>query len=382
MEHFHDLQEALPTQEGSSNPKQKSPAPQQQSRASQQQRQASYVLDENTQRILIDQLFQRLQATQAQQQLQATATAPPEHSKKVPHVPMFSGTRSEYEGFKLNMMYKMRKDEPHFPSDEDKILYAFGRTEGKAQATILPWYNNTPQPGKTWVAFWDFLDSRYTDHQQKQNALQKLLSAKQNSNQPIRWFINEFEHNYSVSGNHYDDKTLIAFLQRAIKKELRDPLLVHRFSSFNDYKDALIHYEDAVKATHKRSDAPNHQPVQPQLQSQQVPDPQPEVMDWEPTPANKAKGQMLGQNKGQGGSRRRVKWVSKEVLEERRRKKLCMRCGAGGHFARDCPYLPPIRPAPTPTTISQSAPAPVFPPPELAESKPSEDEQPKEQLYL
>ena len=401
MDHFHDLEDALPTlssEDSQQTQIQQTQTPQTQTPQTQppqtqiSQTQSPLTMDENTQRAIVEQLFRRIQAEAPA----AAPTATSDHKKKVPDVPMFSGTRAEYEGFKLNMTYKMRSDALFYPSDDDKILYAFGRTEGKAQTTILPWYNNTPATEKNWDSFWTFLDSRYADHQQKQNALQKLLNARQSNSQSIRAFLNEFEHNYSLSGNHYDDKSLIAFLQKAIKKELRDPLLVHRFSSFTDYKDALIHYEDALKGSSRLGSYP--QSGQPQ--SQQISDPHPEPMDWEPTQANQARGQNRtneryypnisytnGSNQNapsrngstrNGSNRsdnenpnrppRRAKWVSYETLSDRRQKKLCMRCGAGGHFIKDCPYLPASRPSQSYQTI------PHVPEPELEDSI----EQPKE----
>src|SRR5205807_10484519 len=49
---------------------------------------------------------------------------------------------------------------------------------------------------------------------------------------------------------------------------------------------------------------------------------------------------------------KRAIWVTKDVLEQRRRNRQCYRCGRRGCNSRFCPLLPPI----PPQTSSQSRP--------------------------
>lgn len=44
-------------------------------------------------------------------------------------------------------------------------------------------------------------------------------------------------------------------------------------------------------------------------------------------------------------SRRAARWVSREVLQQRREERLCLRCGKKGHIARDCNLSRATRPA-------------------------------------
>ncbi|RHZ43108.1 uncharacterized protein CDV56_100897 [Aspergillus thermomutatus] len=52
------------------------------------------------------------------------------------------------------------------------------------------------------------------------------------------------------------------------------------------------------------------------------------TMDWEPSVASNAK---------------RAKWVSKEELQRRRDKGLCLRCGSAQHHVANCPFRAPHR---------------------------------------
>ncbi|KAL2884597.1 hypothetical protein HOO65_100001 [Ceratocystis lukuohia] len=45
------------------------------------------------------------------------------------------------------------------------------------------------------------------------------------------------------------------------------------------------------------------------------------------------------------GQRRRAVWVSDEVLAQRRWDRVCLRCGASGHFIGSCPYAAALRPS-------------------------------------
>ena len=54
-------------------------------------------------------------------------------------------------------------------------------------------------------------------------------------------------------------------------------------------------------------------------------------MQWEPTGSVRA---------AVTGLQRRVKWVSKEKLDTRRRERRYLRCGKSGHRKIECSYLP------------------------------------------
>jgi len=67
-----------------------------------------------------------------------------------------------------------------------------------------------------------------------------------------------------------------------------------------------------------------------------------DTMDWEPTP-QVAAGKPS--NRGRtGADKPRAKWVSQDVLDQRRDDQLCLRCGGDSHFIDKCQYAPARRP--------------------------------------
>ena len=60
-------------------------------------------------------------------------------------------------------------------------------------------------------------------------------------------------------------------------------------------------------------------------------------MDWSPT-TNVAASVTTATTK------RRAAWVSQKVIDERRAKGACFRCGMAGHKVGNCSFLPPRRP--------------------------------------
>ena len=84
-------------------------------------------------------------------------------------------------------------------------------------------------------------------------------------------------------------------------------------------------------------------------------------MDWEPTP-KVSSGSVPNTSRD---DRPRAKWVTKEVLDQRRTRQECLRCGQNDHFIGKCRLAPASRPTsssarsrrPARTaTVSESAP--------------------------
>ena len=86
-------------------------------------------------------------------------------------------------------------------------------------------------------------------------------------------------------------------------------------------------------------------------------------MDWEPTP-KVASGFIPNTSRD---DRPRAKWVTKEVLDQRRTRQECLRCGHNDHFISKCRLAPTPRPTSTNTrarrqprtaTVTESTPNP------------------------
>ena len=73
-------------------------------------------------------------------------------------------------------------------------------------------------------------------------------------------------------------------------------------------------------------------------------------MDWEPTSTtqiNRTKTTTKPTNdyaKSINGKVLRAKWVSKEELEERKKKGYCFCCGGNNHMVANCKFAPAVNP--------------------------------------
>ncbi|KAL1952627.1 hypothetical protein VTO42DRAFT_4597 [Malbranchea cinnamomea] len=216
------------------------------------------------------------------------------------------------------------------------------------------------------------MDAAFDDPNRCILAAAELHRIRQ-SNRLYREFITDFEGKLlAANGFVWDDVLKKEYPTEALDHDLH--LAVVTLSSgltYTQYRDAVG--DAAVLLEHFRPLRPLHTPGKAHFcppSSRPAPAPvsatvpiagrDPNTIDWEPT-----------------SSKMRVKWVSKAEKERRRKERLCIHCGAFGHFIRECPYRLAANPAPRAHTASVSPPVIVLPVLDDAES-PTEEEQGKE----
>jgi hypothetical protein len=68
----------------------------------------------------------------------SNASQPHNYSKKLPDpVPLSNGADPAFESWRIQIKGKLRANADHFPTEEDKMFYVFGRTTGDAQKHLL-----------------------------------------------------------------------------------------------------------------------------------------------------------------------------------------------------------------------------------------------------
>ena len=275
------------------------------------------------------------------------ALEPPK--KRYPDPEPFTGLQNEYESFRFGMDNKFRVDAAYFRDDQDRIGYVFNRLNSKVQTVILPWLRN--HPSASLDSFWQQMDTHYLDSNRKDRALSKLSTMKQHPKQKLRHFLSEFEQCYSQCGVTMDDRQIIHLLRKGVKEELSDEITAFMFNSVEEMKNRLIFVEDVLASRSRSAQQKGHLSApwrngsdEPQRRAD------PDSMDWEPTKAQ------VNAGKPRDPQRRRAAWVTPEERDERRRRGLCLQCGASGHFVRKCPFDPPRRRAPPPAKVAKVSP--------------------------
>jgi hypothetical protein len=254
----------------------------------------------------------------------------------------FDGTRSLYPVFKQKARAKINIDGAIYGSEAGQVDYLFNRLTGPAAKCVLPWLNAGSATKMTLDTFWNFMDSRFSDPQAKAKALDRLQSMKQKGSEDVRDYLARFESELLESEVIMDNAVKISTFTRGLRTQVqRDIAMIDNTTSFETFCHQVIRIQDAhrrINFLNKGSTAFHVGTASAKQDST--------AMDWEPTRANTARSAPQNQRSGSqdNQTQRRAKWVTREVIEQRKSNRLCIRCGASGHMINSCSVLPARRP--------------------------------------
>jgi hypothetical protein len=303
---------------------------------------------------MMRQMMNRMQALESQRTtptpLPTRVPTPPQtlqesDRSKYPDPERFDGDRNKYPQFRYETMAKLRHSYAH-KSHAYQIDYIVGRTKDRASKVVLPWVEKNVLSA-TVEDMWAYMDRQFKDPYQKARALDKLRHLSQGK-RLVRDYISEFNQLLQESEQTFEEDTLKSMLSEGLKTEVRKHLImVPEYTSFDQFCNEAIKVSDQlyrIGVTNReripsRSQSTSREHVLPS-QTRRV---SPEPMDWQPTSSNQSSTR-----------KQRARRVSNAEIQRRRENRLCIRCGAGGHFIPTCPYLPP-----TPLSPVQAAKATV-----------------------
>jgi hypothetical protein len=264
-------------------------------------------------------------------------TRKPKHSLSHPN--KYDGQdRAAYPAFKGYLQVKFRIDSAAIGGETEKVWYGYGYLTGKAAERIFPWLAATEKRQMP-LRVDDFLaqmDAAFDDPQSVQRALEWINSEKQGS-RPFRNFLQEFEQKLLEAGGWgFSDGVRKGYLRSAVSRRIKAELVaVEEPARYEDFVSQLRRTDDNLEELN-RLESKRRNWIKHFSESDNSSN-----MDWEPTPrvsAGTASNRFRGENKPQ------AKWVTKEVLEQRRIDRECLRCGASDHFISECGYAPAKRP--------------------------------------
>lgn len=256
----------------------------------------------------------------------------PKHSLAHPNT--FDGQdRGAYPAFKGYLRVKFRIDSAAIGGETEKVWYGYGYLTGKAAERIFPWLaakEERQEPLRV-DDFFTQLDTAFSDPQRSQRALEWINSKKQ-GNRPFQEFLQEFEQNLLEAGGwEFSDAVRKGYLRSAVSRRIKEKLVaVEEPARYEDFVNQLRRTSDNL-AELDRTGGQRGVWTKPQSD---VHEPEQGSMDWEPTPKVASSSTRP----------RRAKWVSKEVLNQRRDKQECLRCGGSDHFVSRCRLAPALRP--------------------------------------
>ena len=254
------------------------------------------------------------------------------------HPNKFDGQdRSAYKSFKGYLKVKFRIDSEAIGGETEKVWYGYGHLVDKAAQRIFPWLASTEERGRTLRVddFFAQMDAAFDDPQSKGRALEWINEEKQGS-RPLQDYLHDFEQKLLEAGGwEFSDGVRKGYLRAAISRRIKEKLVA---------AEEPAKYEDFVNQIRMTSD---NLAELDRLGSRKEPWVKPyndtdkgNSMDWEPTP-QVSYGSATSRPRN---DKAQAKWVSKEVLEQRRANQECLRCGGADHFISKCRLSPATRP--------------------------------------
>ncbi|KAI0993966.1 hypothetical protein K3495_g14218 [Podosphaera aphanis] len=255
--------------------------------------------------------------------------------EKLPILEKFSGNKSGWDEWHLAAKHKLTKDGSAIGNEFDLSTYLFSRLEGSASRLVSPHASmlTDNKSGDGWE-FLKYLDTIFGDSNKRKKAVQLLFNVKQKEKESFSKFLAKFETILVQAGwSTNPDEQKIELLTNALSHEIRTALLGS--SAPATWPEFACHVQsvsnDIVAINHKFPTLPTSRHTSSQSGDN-------DTKDWEPIKSPSI--QRLNVGKGKGAT-----WASKEILDYRRQKKLCVRCGNKGHSAKECRLLPPHSPS-------------------------------------
>ncbi|OJD09494.1 hypothetical protein ACJ73_10270 [Blastomyces percursus] len=233
--------------------------------------------------------------------------APTEPKRPKPSLPdpaRYNGNEPAlFPQFFGNIKAKLMIDGPSIVNEYAQVWYGMGRLEGKAAARVFPWAHQFDGSSRfTKDEILKYLQLIFADPARKKNpfpAQQFEASLK----------LKDRLINVEDSNEYELFRAQIKII--ADKLETFDKLKTGR----NNWRNNGNTNQGSLWARHSQTPPANDE------------------MDWTSAPITAING----------GGQRRAKWVSKGILDQRRQRRLCYRCGASGHMVGNCPYGPAQR---------------------------------------
>jgi hypothetical protein len=269
---------------------------------------------------------------------------------------------SLYPQFRGKLEAKVEIDAEAIGTEKDRVWFAFHRLTGTAAARIYPWistFKNTPF--FTLPGYFKQMDIAFLDPSLRDKALSKLNTLQQ-GNRSFSELVSEFDRLLLEAGGHgWDDLVKKGYLKASFNQTLCDRLVtVEEKDTYEDFchqvkgvADRLAEYRRFTNGVKGPRNLGNTASATTNGAASVATG---DSMDWEPSTSRATRPPKR--------NAARAKWVTKGELDKRRENGLCLRCGAGGHRVKECPYLPARNPNNTLRVATAKVAEPVLEEPE------------------
>lgn len=170
-------------------------------------------------------------------------------SEKIADPPLFSGrNKTLLRPFLAQLYIKLHGNKDRYPSEQDKLIYTYGRLDGIAAQQILPYINNSGIDLANIQALVSKLESAFGDPD-RQATSQQELQALQQRNSDFSIYLAEFRRLAIDTG--YNDQALIAQLKAGLSREMKERMghqIVRSDISYEDLIALMVQVDAAQRA--------------------------------------------------------------------------------------------------------------------------------------
>jgi hypothetical protein len=263
---------------------------------------------------------------------------------KFPDPEPFDGNRKVYRGWKIQVMNKVKTEQAR-GGMSDLEGYIFSRLKGDAARAGVTYMEKGPghRPG----GFWGFLDAQYLDPILAEKARDKLYTFRQGKSTLTEYIMefNRLMYEADAQGNSLALKTRFHF---GLREDLRERMV----SIEIPVEWTLENLQDRVRGVEEnmfRLKLGRHSGRYTARNDSG--DPMEDVQV------------KLHETRFRGGKDKKPKeqpkplapWVKPEVIDDRKARDACMRCGKKDHRSRNCSYSRAIKPVSVNATSSKTA---------------------------
>lgn len=273
----------------------------------------------------------------------ATSTNPAVPTKILPKLAAYSGDRKQLESWISDAESKVEVDYALVPA-HITFLALKGSLEGDAKVQINAWAALlvATDMRRSPTGLISQLRTIYGDPMRSEKAMRRLHSLHQGK-RTFQDFLADFLRTENESGFVSPEFNRVQLLDRGLSMDMRTHMFhVPRSTSFHDFIHNCRTVADQLDAMRSQQRYSLHVPT---AATTPATAPAADAMDWVATPPMARR--LQNKNAATPLNGPRAKWVTQEVLADRRAQGLCLRCGASGHRISNCTTLPARRPTPS-----------------------------------
>ena len=234
----------------------------------------------------------------------------------------FKGDRQEFPAFKAQAMLYIRVREAEFGSPEAKVAFLISLLEGTARRWVTPMLVGNHPHLRDYDRFLEDMTNMFEDRQRKAANTRKLLQLQQGDG-PLMDYVTEFCLLSQELG--WNEEALLAHFKAGLQDDILDEMARVGPPSSLDAAIQLSAQIDERLQGRRRERRMAHRPPG---KGEPLPFAPPRPVRASPSDPPAEEPMQLGAVRGP---------LTGAEKERRRRERLCLYCGKGGHFVRNCP---------------------------------------------